>query len=395
MFNKTGDRSRKRGQIICLSSTRWNFLWQRPQQIMSRLSQAFDVLYVDPPFPADEREINGFLADTRLLARRLHKVDDSLTVFSPLRISPVNRPARDSEMFRTMNAKCFARQLGSLAELIRWRQPLIWVYDPQAYLSIERLARRGLVYDCVDNFPAFSWADPLTAEWDRKLTAQADVVLASSLALYQERSWDKEATYLVSNAADYAHFAKVGSINGEAPQLAGIARPRLGFIGAIYEWVDLDLLATVAEARPDWQIVLIGPKQSGLSLPERPNIHWLGSRDYALLPLYLQGLAVMLIPFLRNEITDHTNPIKLWEYLAAGKPVVATALPEIPHVPEVIWQCDTPEEFIDGCAQALERIQDPGGSQAVAETARAVARANSWEEQCGKIREILAARFGM
>ncbi|MGE5599151.1 MAG: glycosyltransferase [Bacteroidota bacterium] len=397
MFNQEiaqSVRHHGRNQIVCLSSTRWDFLWQRPQQIMSRLSRTYDVLYVDPALPVYALETDELTAGAGLLTRRLRKVHDSLLVFSPQMIAKHSRPDQDPESLHAMNAGLLARQLGAILTLLRWQTPLFWAYDPQACLVLNLLPRRGVVYDCVDCFPAFSWADPLTAQWDREMMAKADVVLTSALALYQERNIDGKATFLVPNAADYAHFAQAGNLTAEAPELAGVRQPRLGFIGAVYEWVDLDLLATVAEAQPDWQLVMIGPAQHGLVLPERPNIHWLGPRDYRLLPMYLQGLSVMLIPFHRNEVTDHTNPIKMWEYLAAGKPIVATMLPEIPEIPGVIWQCETPEEFIEGCASALGLMQDPVRSEEISCRARAVARANSWDERCKQIKDILAAHFG-
>lgn len=387
--------TRENDTIVCLSSTRWDFLWQRPQQLMSRLSQSYGVLYVDPPLPMGYKQIDHEMEDGGQISRRLTQMDPDLFVYTPLCISRDSLPDTDPRILDEMNTRVLREQLGQVLARLNWLRPLLWIYNPQARLMIEQLGERGVVYDCVDNFASFSWSSPETARWDAEITAAADVVLTSSLTLYQERAHHNDATYLVPNAADYDHFCRSGDIADSPPELSHITHPRLGFIGAVYEWLDFEVLEAMAAARPAWQIVLIGPKQHGLTIPDQPNLHWLGTREYTMLPWYLQGFSLMLIPFQRTKVTECTNPIKLWEYLAAGKPIVTKTLPEIPDLPGVIWPSDGPDEFIANCADVLEILHNPEEAEQIASAAQAYARPNSWENRCQEIRRILKAHFEM
>jgi glycosyltransferase involved in cell wall biosynthesis len=159
--------------------------------------------------------------------------------------------------------------------------------------------------------------------------------------------------------------------------------------------LDFELIEKIAAANPNWNLIIIGPKQHNLNVPERSNIHWLGSRDYKLLPIYIQNLDLMLIPFLQNEVTKHANPIKLWEYLAAGKVVISTRLPEIPEISEVIWLSEDHQSFITNCSKALELLKTPGKQLELAKKAQAFAKNNSWEDRCKMIRMILQKHFNM
>jgi len=385
-------------QIVCISSTRWGFLWQRPQQIMSRLSKQYEVLYVNPPFPVSAREIgwNDFSESCTYevcLGNRLETVSDSLRVFTPLEISAASYPELDRCELRSLNVPLLKAQLDKLLSFFRPELRLIWVYDPLAASLLEQYEKQNLLYDCIDSFRAFSWSYPHIDEAEQKLVTMADVVLVSAQALYDQKSRFNPAVYLVPNAADFDHFARCGSFAGETDEYKNITHPRLGFVGAIYEWIDFGLIDYLAARNPEWNIVLIGPKQHGLAVPERPNIHWLGIKDYALLPFYLQGLDVMLIPFLKNEITESANPIKMWEYLAAGKPVVSTDIPEVQAFPNSVWIGRDHEEFSRHCATVIRLVQDANGARRISEQARAIARSNTWDNRCEAIREILKKHF--
>lgn len=380
------------GQIVCFSSTHWHFLWQRPQQIMQRLSSCYHILYVDPPYPVPPQELAE--REKRYpenLGARLRSIQNSLKILTPLKLAAGET---DNDELVQKNAALVGAQIRKALAQLHWYQPLLWVYDLAAVPILTELNGRGVVYDCVDSFAAFSWADPQTGDWERELLRRADVVITSARALYQERRKENAHVYLIPNAADFEHFAK-NSLTTEPGELKKIPHPRLAFIGAVYEWLDLKLLAKLAQDHPTWSLVMIGPQQSGIELPVASNLYWLGTREYKLLPWYIQYFEVMLIPFLRNEVTNHANPIKLWEYLAAGKPVVATRLPEIPSVPGVIWLCDNYQQFREGCLKALKAAADPVLRAAASEQARNIARINSWDERCRIIRGILKDHFHM
>lgn len=394
MFLPFFEPSHQRKRIVCLSSTRWSFLWQRPQQIMSRLCARHDILYVDPPFPVAEEQVRGISNDESgtLIVKNLQTINDALQIFRPLEISRFSYPDLDSNELLKMNQELLQCQIQKALFQLGWQHPLLWLYDPRNVNLVDQLNPCGVIYDCVDSFRSFSWSHPHVSIWEEALVDRADVVLATSRALYQERLRKNRYTFLVPNAADYKHFSPWQGYEKPA-DITAISRPRLGFIGAIYEWVDLELLQVIADKSPAWNLVLIGPKQHGLQLPERSNIHWLGQRGYAELPAYVHSFDVALIPFLVNETTQHANPIKFWEYLAAGKPVVSTLLPEIPDVPGVVWRSENHSMFCNHCAQALELVQHPLSRNKIITKARAIAYANSWENRCKRILRILVSHF--
>jgi len=343
-------------------------------------------LFVDPPAQVTEEELKkptgGQLPN---LAHRITTIHPSLKILAPYHC------AGSSEPYRLMIADQIKRTLTYLG----WHDPpLLWIYNLAAVPLVGHLREMGVVYDCVDSFASFSWAHPDTHLWEKELLCKAQVVFTSARTLYEKRRQLNALTYLIPNAADYGHFAKAEHFGvNDPPDLKHIARPRLGFIGAAYEWLDYGLLSQLAANHPEWHLVMIGPQQHGIELPQEPNIYWMGIRDYKVLPWYLACMDVMLIPFVRNQTTEHANPIKLWEYLAAGKAVISTALPEVPRVPGVIWVGNGHAEFEDQCRQALEWVNSPEKRLELAVKARAIARANSWEVRCQEIREILRERF--
>jgi glycosyltransferase involved in cell wall biosynthesis len=381
--------------IICLSSTHWHFLWQRPQQIMSKLSQDYQILFVDPPYAVTETE--NFLRkkhDPQNI-KRLNSISQSLKVLSPYQIAASDSLVKSAQI-RENNLSLIREQICQALNYLCWNSPaLLWVYHPQAVNLVGHLGERGVIYDCVDSFASFSWSDPQTSQWEAELVRKADLVLTSAGKLYQQWQKSGKPVYLIPNAADYEHFSKCGNYGTFEPSdLKAIKHPRLGFIGALYEWLDFELLQWLATQNPHWNLVMIGPRQHGLEVPEAcRNIHWLGPRDYKTLPWYLNCIEVMLIPFLRNQTTEHANPIKFWEYLAAGKPVVATLLPEISLINGVTWVSENYRQFNNNCHSALNLVSDPSRQKELVMQARLVAKDNSWEGRCRQIIAILKEHF--
>lgn len=368
--------------LICISSTHWRFLWQRPQQIMSRLSRYYNILYVDPPATLSLGEYSGKFAQFTLGASQ-----QLISIHSSLKVLSVYQLEGDSGQYSLLIADQIKRALISL----RWQQqPLLWIYNLAAASLIGQLGEASVVYDCVDDFTSFSWAHHDTKLWEAQIIEKSDVILTSARALYEARKVRNWATFLVPNAADFGHFSVNQQLSsGEPGDLKKLAHPRFGFSGAAYEWLDFQLLEELAVTRPQWQFVMIGPCQHGLKLPQAANIHWLGTKEYKLLPWYLQQLDVMIIPFLRNQTTEHANPIKLWEYLAAGKPVVSTKLPEVPQLENLVWLSADCNEFRANCQQALNLLNDPGQRLEIVKRSQTIARENSWEQRCAEIRKIL------
>ncbi len=213
-----------------------------------------------------------------------------------------------------------------------------------------------MLYYCVDDFASFSGYDREQVLRDEaELCRQADLVITTSTALQQAKQSLNPNTILVPHGVDYEHFSKALSNNLPIPEdIQDIPRPILGFFGLIRDWVDLDLLASVARERPDWHFVLLGDSMVDLT-PYRslPNMHFLGRKPYEDLPAYCRQFDVGLIPFKVNELTRAVNPIKLREYLAAGLPVVSTPLPEVKLYHHLVRISDTPEAFAAAIESAL------------------------------------------
>jgi UDP-galactopyranose mutase len=209
--------------------------------------------------------------------------------------------------------------------------PLLWFYTPMMLGFADHLAADAIVYDCMDELAAFAFADPLLIEREARLLSRADVVFTGGYSLYEAKRDRHDAVYPFPSAVDVAHFAAARGVIAEPADQAHIPGPKLGFYGVIDERIDLALIDAIAGARPDWQIVMIGPvaKIDPATLPRRANIHWLGARHYDELPAYLSGWSVALMPFAINEATRFISPTKTPEYLAAGRPVVSTPIVDV------------------------------------------------------------------
>jgi UDP-galactopyranose mutase len=191
----------------------------------------------------------------------------------------------------------------------------------------------AIIYDCMDELSAFAGAPPRMVELERELFGIADLVFTGGRSLYEAKRTQHRAVYCFASSVDVPHFAGARRSQSDVPDMADIPHPRLGFYGVLDERMDLELLDGLAAARPEWHIVLLGPvaKIEEQSLPRRPNLHYPGPRSYDDLPAYLAGWDVALLPFARNESTRFISPTKTPEYLAAGKPVVSTSIPDVVH----------------------------------------------------------------
>lgn len=225
----------------------------------------------------------------------------------------------------------------------------MWVILPTAAMMIRYLKPEKVVYYCVDEWSAFSFLDAkLMREMEARLLAQSNLVIVSAEALYVNKRRLNPHTYLVPHGVDSEHFARARQPDTDIPlDLKGLPKPIVGFWGLVHEWIDLGLLQQLAKAHPEWSIVLVGKIGVDCSVLRRmPNIHLLGPRPYSALPGYAKGFTAAMLPFKINRLTESVNPIKLREYLAAGLPVVSTALPEVKPYAGVVRIASTPEEFL-------------------------------------------------
>jgi glycosyltransferase involved in cell wall biosynthesis len=364
--------------IIVHSHLRWDFVWQRPQQLLSRFAQRSNVLFVEEPIYVDD------IAEERLeISRPMERVH---------RVVPLLPSAFRGEYDASISLirESVRRQLaadGALGSL--FARPIQWFYTPMpAPAMIGAFDEHAVVYDCMDELSKFRFAPAALVDRERYLMAQADVVFAGGYKLSQSKARFHQNVHFFGCGVDVAHFATARSADLEVPrEIASLKRPVVGYYGVIDERIDYDLLRALASALTDVELVMVGPvvKVDPAELPQSENIHWLGQRQYAELPAHVKGFDVCLMPFALNEATEYINPTKTLEYMAAGKPIVSTAISDVVHnFTPVVAVANSPTEFVAAVRSAIER---PSGEL----IARGLeqARANSWESIVSRMERII------
>jgi UDP-galactopyranose mutase len=236
--------------------------------------------------------------------------------------------------------------------------PVAWFYTPMMFGWARHLETVAVVYDCMDELSAFAFADPLLVQREAALLEAADVVFTGGRSLYEAKRRRHDNAHPFPSSIDAAHFAVAREADRSPADQRDLPRPRLGYYGVIDERLDLELIDALAAARPDWAIVMVGPvvKIDPAALPQRPNLHWIGGRDYADLPAYLSGWDVALMPFAINEATRFISPTKTPEYLAGGRPVVSTPIADVVSdygALQAVRIAGTADEFIAACDDQL------------------------------------------
>ena len=356
--------------LVCLSHLRWDFVYQRPQHLMSRFAKSRRVFFIEEPIFTDEQ--------THL---KISQREDNLTVVVP-HISNDDRETKNIEAFQSeLLDGLFAEQ--------KINDFVLWFYTPMAMSFAAHLEPKAVVYDCMDELSGFKFAPPTLLENESKLFEKADLVFTGGQSLYEAKKDKHKSVHAFPSSIDVAHFKQARDITDEPEEQKQIAHPRLGYCGVIDERLNINLLAEVADFRPDWQFVMIGPvvKISDEDLPRRANIHYLGGRNYQELPSYLAGWDVALMPFALNESTRFISPTKTPEYLAAGKPVISTPIQDVvrPYGEmNFVFIASTAEEFVAACDKALEENQ----TEKLARVDEFLAH-NSWDKTWSKMANLI------
>jgi glycosyltransferase involved in cell wall biosynthesis len=285
-------------------------------------------------------------------------------------------------------------QQAIINELIAQRQIkdyLLWYYTPMALAFSSHLRPQAIVFDCMDELSAFANAPAALKYYEAELLRRADIVFTGGYSLYQAKRERHPNVHAFPSSVDVPHFAQARTLTVEPPDQSPIAGPRLGFFGVIDERMDLELVAGVAAARPDWHLLMIGPvvKIDPATLPRGPNIHYLGPKPYEALPQYIAGWDVALLPFARNDATRFISPTKTPEYMAAGKPVVSTSIRDVvrPYGEQgLIRIADTVAAFVEAVDAALAEDATVRLRQT-----EAFLRQTSWDGTWARMRHLLDA----
>ena len=329
---------------------------------------------------ASKADIGRAFRKLKAAAGPLREVEPNIFVLNPLAIPAYGRPS-----VRALNRHLLRAQVRRAMRRLGFRRPINWVFNPAAAVIAGALGEETLIYQCVDEYTAFSGvAAGSLAELEETLLRRADLVIVSADRLYQSKSAFNPHTVLVRHGVDHDHFRKALDPSTKVPDsIAGLPRPVIGFFGLIADWVDVDLMARVAERFPGGSLVVLGKATTDVSALEgRPNVHLLGRVPYADLPAYCKGFDVALNPFRISELTLNANPLKVREYLAAGLPVVSTAIPEV----EVLGQCRIGADDESFLREVEAALADPGPRPARSEAIRP----ESWEARLDEIRGHLA-----
>jgi GT2 family glycosyltransferase len=357
----------------------WDFRYQRPQQLLAQLARKGSrVFYGNIEFSGlDKAQVD--------LKRRGERIYE---IMLPGR--------RDTVVYRdTMDAATLEASLAALSRLVATYDisDAVCIVDHPFWTPLAEALRRRynfkIVYDCMDDHSGFGNNSDSVLELERQLARDCDLLVTSSALLYHRHEQAHPRCTLIRNGGDYAHFSELPP--REASPLASLPRPVIGYYGAIADWFDQAAIVAAAQRHPDWSFVLIGHTfGTDLSAVQAlPNVHLPGEKAYDELPRYVAAFDVCTIPFRRIPLTEATNPVKLYEYLSTGKPVVARRLPELEPFADQVWLYDDTESFNQGLEAALAPV--PAG---VVEARRALGRANTWEQRGEALAREIGTLYG-
>lgn len=362
--------------LLVFSHLRWNFVFQRPQHLLSRLAHERPVYFIEEPMLASDRPPRwGFT-----------RHQSQLTVCCP------RTPLAEPGGFSNEQMPYLEMLLAELLETEQLSDYIAWFYTPMAWPLARNLKPQAIVYDCMDELSQFRGAPREMLERETELLAHADVVFTGGPSLYRSKKERHPEVRCFPSSVDAAHFGQAKQQLAEPDDQRLLPHPRLGYFGVIDERLDLALLDKMAAAEPDWQIVMVGPvvKIDPATLPRQPNIHYLGQKSYQELPAYLSGWDVCLLPFARNEATEFISPTKTLEYMAAEKPIVSTPITDVAEpYGEIVYLGSTPEEFIAACRHALEA--PAAESQQRRQAMRDVLEKTSWDKTVRAMSQELKA----
>ncbi len=357
--------------LLCFSHLRWDFVFQRPQHLLTRAAQRHRVFYFEEPiFDADESRLSIEPRGTNLTIVVPHL---------PAGLSEEEVEATQRELLRT-----FMRGMAI-------EQFVLWLYTPMAIGFCCELEPVATVYDCMDELTLFKGASPQLKLRELDLINRADVVFTGGQSLFEVKRQRHPHVHAFPSSIDVHHFGKARRGLPDPADQAGISHPRIGFFGVLDERLDVELLRAAAALRPEWSFVLLGPvvKIDPAELPRAENIHYLGAKKYDELPGYIAHWDVATLLFARNEATRFISPTKTPEYLAAGKPVVSTSIRDVVRPygrMGLVEIADEPDAFV----AAIDKVMHGADPEWLVRVDEFLST-QSWDQTWNDMTEILSS----
>jgi glycosyltransferase involved in cell wall biosynthesis len=368
-----------RPTLLCFSHLRWDFVFQRPQHLMGRFGREMSVVFWEEPVEIGRGE-TPFL--------KVREAEE----FANMRVATPHLP---EGMDEAQSEAALEHLLD--AHLLTCTRPLIaWYYTPMMLSFSRHLDTSAIVYDCMDELSKFRFAPEKLLDLEAELLGAADLVFTGGTSLFEAKRNRHHNVHCFPSSVDRDHFASARQALPEPDDQAALPSPRLGYYGVIDERFDIDLLRQIADMRPNWSFVMVGPvvKIGQDDLPRAANIHYPGGKRYEQLPAYLAGWDVALMPFAMNDSTRFISPTKTPEYLAGGKPVVSTPVRDVVrhygHLEGVEIAADA-DGFVRACEKALRLTRDGGDWLADADLMLA---ATSWDITQARMAGLLAEVLG-
>ncbi len=347
----------KFNNILILSSTEWHAPWTRRQQFSLLWAEnSSRVLFVEPPYSLTTMLRFPEKSLSFSFNYKLNEIQKNIWVTSPPTLLPFYSR---SKTINCINQHILTQIVNKIIYKINLGNPLIFICHPLFVKALKNLRYQFLVYDCADEFSAYPRASQkLIKSLEKRLLNLADAVWVSASGLFEARKELNMNTFLVPNGVNFERFANSIYDNEICPvDLREIERPRVGFVGSVYEWIDLDLIKYAAQRRKNWHFVFVGYVRRNIDshfLTGFNNLHFLGPKRYEDIPSYVKSFDVCIAPFKQNMLTQTVNPLKVYEYLAAGKPVVTTPMAELQKINDVLYIADTQEKFLSYIELAIK-----------------------------------------
>ncbi|WP_201987658.1 glycosyltransferase family 1 protein [Hymenobacter rubidus] len=368
--------------LVCFAHLHWDFVWQRPQHLLSRFAQHGRVFYVEDAFYH-----NDDLIEPHVEIKERQNGVKVVVVHLPQRLR-ADEAAADQAQFEVLSHYFSEQGVTNY---------LFWYYTPMALGKSRQFQPKLTVYDCMDELANFKFAHPELKSREQELFSKADLVFTGGHSLYEAKREQHPDAHSFPSSIDKAHFGQARGPLAEPADQAGIPHPRIGFFGVVDERLDIELLRELSQQHPEWQFVIVGPvvKIDPATLPRTPNVHYLGGKDYQELPAYLKGWDVATLLFADNESTKFISPTKTPEYLAAGNPVVSTPIRDVvrPYGDlKLVHIADNATDFAKAIQKALAQRDDTDWRQRTDAYLATISWDQTWQQMVHLMQERLHAK---